>query len=202
MQPAIVLMALLLSTGAQAFDWKKYISPADLKTLRFGAGTNLGLYQPAEADGGTSMAGDLMFINGVASMRFRKNNVRLWADVSYQYFETEATESEIGQQVGRYKALVSYQQFFQINGMRFWAGGGGGLITEIADSRHTVDSDGYLKENYGSRTTFDLMAAGNIHYPLLKFRAGIPIELGLSAQVGLVLQSASPSLEMGATFMF
>jgi len=200
-----LLVAALLGAftlPAMAIDWNKILPKEDLKTMRYGMATSLGLFKPAEAEGDTSMAPDLVFFNAVATMRYKKKGRRLWFDASYQYFETDASESEIGQQVGRYKALVSWQKFVKLGEMKFWAGGGGGLMIEQADSRHTVDSAGFLKEDFGNRTTVDGMAVGNVQMPLFKFVAGIPVELGVHAQLELPVQTVSPSVVFGANFLF
>lgn len=202
MKTLIIFALVMVTSSVQAFDINKYISKKDIKTLRYGAATSVGFFKPAEPDGDTSMVGDFVMFNGIATMRYKKNSQRFWADVSYQYFETDATTSEIGQQVGRYKALVSFQKYMNIAGQKMWLGGGGGMIIEQADSRHTIDELGYLKEDLGARTTVDLMGVGSAQMALLKFRAGIPVELGVHAQIELALQTMAPSFVFGADFMF
>ena len=197
-----LLISTVLAGQAQAFDIKKYITPGDLKTLRYGFSTSLGVVKPAEPDGDTALASDLTIFNGIATMRFKKNNQRLWADVSYQYFSVSATEDEIGQDVSRLRAAVLFQKHMQLSGQKFWAGAGGGLIYERADIRHTIDSSGFLKEKFEVRNTFDIAGMVNAQMPLMRFRLGVPVEMGFHTSLELSLTTMAPALNIGANFMF
>jgi len=197
-----LIISTVLAGQAQAFDIKKYITPSDLKTLRYGLATSIGVVQPGDPDGDTAMASDLTIFNGIATMRYQKNNQRLWADVSYQFFSVSASEEEIGQDVSRLRAAVLFQKHLQLNGMKLWAGGGGGLLYENADIRHTIDESGYLKEKFDTRNTFDVVGMVNAQLPLFRFRLGIPVEMGFHTSLELPVSSMAPAFNIGANFMF
>lgn len=197
-----LFIGTLLASQAQAFDYKRYISPEDFKTLRYGMSLSVGAIKPSDPDGDTAIVTDATIFNMIATMRYKKNNQRLWADVSYQYFNLKAEEDLIGQDVARYRAAVAFQKHVQLSGMKFWAGVGGGLIFEQADIRHTIDSDGYLKEKFGARNTIDVVGMANAQMPLFRFRLGVPVELGLHTSFELSVANMAPGFNIGANFLF
>ena len=198
----IFALSLLMGTQAVALDFKKVFNEKSLKTLRYGASTSIGVYTPVEPDGDTDIATDLVIFNGIATMDFMRKGERLFADVSYQFFQNDAGEDVIGQEVGRYKGLVHWQKFMNVGGMKLWAGGGGGLVVETADSRHTVDSEGFLDEQLDARTSVDLTGVVSAQMPMFVFSAGVPIEFGLNTQLELGVSTMAPSFSFGATFLF
>jgi len=202
MKVIVLLILVFSSLNTHSFDFKKILDPNDLRTLKYGYSPSFGLYSADDPDGETEMAMDVVVLNGFATMNYRKKGRRLWLDAGYQYWELEAGNKTIGQLISRYKIALSLQRHMKMSGMMFWVGGGAGLIWEIADSRHTIDSDGFLAESYDKRSTIDIVFVGTAQMPLFKFKAVVPVEFGVSSQIELLAQTLKPSISMGATFLF
>ncbi len=202
MKVIIALLLICSSMQAQSFDFKRILDPKDLKTLKYGYSPTFGYYSADDPDGETEMAVDLAFFSGFATMNYRKKGRRLWLEVSYQYWELKPSQKAIGQVISRYKSALSLQRHMKMGGRMFWVGGGVGLIWESADSRHTIDDEGFLAEGLDKRNTIDVVFVGTAQLPLFKFKAVVPVEFGVNAQIELLAQTLKPSLSMGATFMF
>ena len=182
------------ASSSQALD---LIDKKAFKYVEFGYNPVLGSYSPSEPEHDAASGADLMFLNVAAKMPYKGRYQRTWVDAGYQYFETDASTSEIGQQIQRYRFQWMHQFAKPINkNITAWYGGGGSVGFSNYTGRHTIDATGFLASEDKDRSEFDMGVVGSA---ALEF--GIPqykrIKLGLNAQYEVPLSNSVQGLSVG-----
>lgn len=198
-QIAAVALGLSLSVGATAFQ------PIDMKAIKYleyGYNPTIGSFSPDDPEVESGSATDLVFISAAAKMPYRGRMQRSFFDVSYQYFETDASTSELGQEVQRYRASWQHQFARPINKeLTVWYGGGGALGYSSYTGRHYVNSDGFLGATESDKADLDVAAIGSavLEYAMPQYKR---ITLGLTSQYELPLANSVEGFKVGAYIFY
>lgn len=184
-----------LSLSASAFN---IIDTRALKFAEVVINPGYGLYTVNDPDGKTAGANDFEFVSVGFKMPYFGKRQRTWIDFNYQYFELDASQAEIGQQVQRYKFKWNHQKVTPVSkGLSFWFGGGGSLGHASFLGRHTIDNEGFKASEFEDRNEIELGIIGSValeyRHPRLK-----RYSFGTNAEYDYSLTGGVSGLKVGA----
>jgi len=194
-------LALTLSMAAGAVAFQPIDTKA-FKYIEYGYNPTIGSFSPQDAEFESGSSADLVFISAAAKMPYRGRFQRSFFDVSYQYFETDASTTELGQEVQRYRASWQHQFARAINqNVTFWYGGGGSLGYSSYTGRHFEDANGFLGEVQSDKSALDVAAVGSavLEFSLPQYKR---ITLGLTSQYEMALTDSVDGFKLGGYIFY
>lgn len=126
---------------------------ASESTARIGVGATLSKISVKDPNGDTRSKTELQPFNFVYTDDFSPD-VRYWLEGFYQAATLAASSNQIGQDVERYGLRASLQRKLKLYPtFDLWGGLGVHAAMDDFSKRYTVDSEGYLLQRYGDRSS-------------------------------------------------
>lgn len=193
------MLGLSMAAGATAFE---PIDTKAFKYIEYGYNPTIGSFTPSDPDLESGSSSDLVFVSAAAKMPYRGRMQRSFFDVSYQYFETDATTTELGQEVQRYRTSWQHQFARPINkNLTFWYGGGGSVGYSSYTGRHFIDADGYLANVEKDKSALDLAMIGSaiLEFAIPQYKR---VTVGLTSHYELPLTDSVEGFKIGGYIFY
>jgi len=142
--------------------------------MKYGIAGNLANLSVEDPNGDTDST-NTSYLSGFVLTPLNRNqpSVRLWYELSYRSFDLDPSTTNIGQEVSSLSLSATIQKGWSSKMVdAYWVGIGGELNLDDYSKRLTVDSDGFINQQFNDRNETILGVLLNAGFNLPKTSGG------------------------------